>query len=95
MYNIYKAHYLQFNVLWRAICMRNNVQCTFYIIFCKFMQFIKILKTIFEYIRKKFRFVHTNTLCEYRKNYAHCLACILFYLGGVLIFEGLCATFFL
>ena len=25
----------------------------------------------------KFRFVHTNTFCEYRKNYAHRLACIL------------------
>ena len=31
------------------------------------MQFNKIFKTIFEYIRKKFRFVHTNTFCEYRK----------------------------
>ena len=62
-----------------ALCMRNNVQGTFYIMFCKFMQFNKIFKTIFEYIRKKFRFVHTNTFCEYRKkNYAHRLACILF-----------------
>ena len=59
-----------------ALCMRNNVQCTFYIMFCKFMQFNTIFKTIFEYIRKKFRFVHT--FCEYRKNYAHRLACILF-----------------
>ena len=50
-----------------ALCMRNNVQGTFYIMFCKFMQFNKIFKTIFEYIRKKFRFVHTNTFCEYRK----------------------------
>ena len=63
-----------------ALCMRNNVQCTFYIMFCKFMQFNKIFKTIFEYIRKKFRFVHTNTFCEYRKNYAHRLACILLYM---------------
>ena len=62
-----------------ALCMRNNVQGTFYIMFCKFMQFNKIFKTIFEYIRKKFRFVHTNTFCEYRKNYAHRLACILFF----------------
>ena len=61
-----------------ALCMRNNVQCTFYIMFCQFMQFNKIFKTIFEYIRKKFRFVHTHTFCEYRKNYAHRLACILF-----------------
>ena len=50
-----------------ALCMRNNVQGTFYIMFCKFMQFNTIFKTIFEYIRKKFRFVHTNTFCEYRK----------------------------
>ena len=50
-----------------ALCMRNNVQGTFHIMFCKFMQFNKIFKTIFEYIRKKFRFVHTNTFCEYRK----------------------------
>ena len=50
-----------------ALCMRNNVQGTFYIMFCKFMQFNKIFKTIFEYIRKKFRFVHTNTFCEHRK----------------------------
>ena len=50
-----------------ALCMRNNVQGTFYIMFCKFMQFNKIFKTIFEYIRKKFRFVHTNTFCGYRK----------------------------
>ena len=50
-----------------GLCMRNNVQGTFYIMFCKFMQFNKIFKTIFEYIRKKFRFVHTNTFCEYRR----------------------------
>ena len=50
-----------------ALCMRNNVQCTFHIMFFKFMQFNKNFKTIFEYIRKKFRFVHTNTFCEYRK----------------------------
>ena len=50
-----------------ALCMRNNVQGTFYIMFCKFMQFNKNFKTIFEYIRKKFRFVHTHTFCEYRK----------------------------
>ena len=31
------------------------------------MQFNIIFKTIFEYIHKKFRFVHTNTLCKYRK----------------------------
>ena len=31
------------------------------------MQFNISFKTIFEYIRKKFRFVHTNTFCEYRK----------------------------
>ena len=61
-----------------VLCMRNNVQCTFYIMFCQFMQFNKNFKTIFEYIHKKFRFVHTNTFCEYRKNYAHRLACILF-----------------
>ena len=30
------------------------------------MQFNIIFKTIFEYIHKKFRFVHTNTFCEYR-----------------------------
>ena len=62
-----------------ALCMRNNVQGTFYIMFCKFMQFNKNFKTIFEYIRKKFRFVHTITFCEYRNNYAHRLACILLY----------------
>ena len=50
-----------------VLCMRNNVQSTFYIMFCKFMQFNKNFKTIFEYIREKFRFVHTNTFCEYRK----------------------------
>ena len=43
-----------------ALCLRNNVQCTFYIMFCQFMQFNKNFKTIFEYIRKKFRFVHTE-----------------------------------
>ena len=53
-------------MLW-ALCMRNNVQCTFYIMFCKLMQFNIIFKTIFEYIRKKFRFVHTDTFCEHRK----------------------------
>ena len=31
------------------------------------MQFNIIFKTIFEYIHKKFRFVHTNTFCKYRK----------------------------
>ena len=31
------------------------------------MQFNIIFKTIFEDIHKKFRFVHTNTFCEYRK----------------------------
>ena len=31
------------------------------------MQFNIIFKTIFKYIHKKFRFVHTNTLCKYRK----------------------------
>ena len=31
------------------------------------MQFNIIFKTIFEYIHKEFRFVHTNTFCEYRK----------------------------
>ena len=39
------------------------------------MQFNIIFKTIFH---RKFRFVHTNTFCEYRKNYAHRLACILY-----------------
>ena len=62
-----------------ALRMRNNVQCPFYIMFCKFMQFNTIFKTIFEYIRKKFRFVHSNTFCEYRENYVHRLACILFH----------------
>ena len=42
------------------------------------MQFNIIFKTIFEYIHKKFRFVHTHTFCKYRKKYAHRLACILF-----------------
>ena len=31
------------------------------------MQFNVIFETIFEYIHKKFRFVHTNTFCKYRK----------------------------
>ena len=31
------------------------------------MQFNIIFKTIFQYIHKKFRFVHTNTFCKYRK----------------------------
>ena len=31
------------------------------------MQFNIIFKTIFEYIHKKFRVVHTNTFCKYRK----------------------------
>ena len=31
------------------------------------MQFNIIFKTIFEYIHKKFRFVHTKTFCKYRK----------------------------
>ena len=31
------------------------------------MQFNIIFKTIFEYIYKKFCFVHTNTFCKYRK----------------------------
>ena len=31
------------------------------------MQFNIIFKTILGYIHKKFRFVHTNTFCEYRK----------------------------
>ena len=31
------------------------------------MQFNIIFKTIFEYIHKKFHFVHTNTFCKYRK----------------------------
>ena len=36
---------------------------------CKFMQFNIIFKTIFEYIHKKFRFVHTctNTFCSTEK----------------------------
>ena len=41
------------------------------------MQFNIIFKTIFEYIHQKFRFMHTNTFCKYRKNYSHRLACIL------------------
>ena len=31
------------------------------------MQFKIIFKTIFEYIQTKFRFMHTNTFCKYRK----------------------------
>ena len=31
------------------------------------MQFNIIFKAIFEYIHKKFRFMHTNTFCKYRK----------------------------
>ena len=31
------------------------------------MQLNIIFKTIFEYIHKKFRFMHTNTFCTYRK----------------------------
>ena len=31
------------------------------------MQFNLIFKTIFDYIHKKFRFMHTNTFCKYRK----------------------------
>ena len=50
-----------------ALCMRNNVHCTFYIMFCKCMQFHKNFKAIFVHIRKKFRFVPTNAFCEYRK----------------------------
>ena len=38
-----------------------------WVVICKFMQFNIIFKTIFEYIHKKFRFVHTNTFCKYRK----------------------------
>ena len=31
------------------------------------MQFNIIFKTLFEYIHTKFRFMHTNTFCKYRK----------------------------
>ena len=31
------------------------------------MQYNIIFKTIFEYIHRKFRFVHTNRFCKYRK----------------------------
>ena len=31
------------------------------------MQFNIIFKTTFEYIQKKFRFMHANTFCKYRK----------------------------
>ena len=34
---------------------------------CHVIQFNIIFKTIFEYIHKKIRFVHTNTFCKYRK----------------------------
>ena len=69
-----------------ALCMRNNMQGTFYIMFCKFMQFNKIFKTIFEYIRKKFRFVHTNTFCEYRKKLRASPRVHLVYLERVAVF---------
>ena len=55
------------------MCNAHFISC-----FANSCNLIKKFKTIFEYIRKKFRFVHTNTFCEYRKNYAHRLACILF-----------------
>ena len=41
------------------------------------MPFNIIFKTLFEYIHKKFCFMHTNMFCKYRKNYSHRLACIL------------------
>ena len=31
------------------------------------MQFNIFFKTLFEYIHKKYRFMHTNTFCKYRK----------------------------
>ena len=31
------------------------------------MQFNIIFKTLFEYIHKKFRFMHTTMFCKYRK----------------------------
>ena len=34
---------------------------------CKIMQIDIIFKTIFEYIHKRFCFMHTNTFCKYRK----------------------------
>ena len=49
-----------------ALCMRNNVECTFYIMFCKFMQFNTIFKTIFDIFVRNFvlciqlRFVSTE-----------------------------------
>ena len=44
------------------MCKAHFISC-----FANSCNLIKIFKTIFEYIRKKFRFVHTNTFCEYRK----------------------------
>ena len=49
------------------------------------MQFNIIFKTIFEYIHKKFRFVHTNTFYKYRKKLrasprVHLVIVILFFL---------------
>ena len=41
------------------------------------MQFNIIFITIFEYIHKKFRFVHKIHFVSTEKNYAHRLACIL------------------
>ena len=55
------------------------------------MLFNIIFKTIFEYIHKKFRFMHTNTFCKYRKNYSHRLACILF---GIAIVSSRNRVFF-
>ena len=50
-----------------ALCMKNNVQCTFYIMFCKFMQFNKkILKQYLNIFVRNFvlfiqiRFVSTE-----------------------------------
>ena len=49
-----------------ALCMRNNVQCTFYIMFCQFMQFNKILKQYLNIFVRNFvlciqiRFVSTE-----------------------------------
>ena len=40
-------------------------------------------------MHKNFRFVHTNTFCKYRKNYAHRLACILF----LLLWRVFCGLF--
>ena len=61
------------------MCNAHFISC-----FANSCNLIKKFKTIFEYIRKKFRFVHTNTFCEYRKYYAHRLACILFIINMVL-----------